>query len=259
MMHTMTHTTLSTILLRPVFFIALSILLCKTFASTAQESERTIHHTNNNTVTNTITINLAISQEMVTSIVIALHQVQAKLQEYYGAAADAARTPLGAVRDTFVWMQENKIATTVYATALSWLYTHYFLVKLKYKLSHADNWSLWNPTLSIEELFAVPFKQLGETLGREAQIRYTSVHNPTDVLGPIVTFMQALDYEKDLLTSYIDTCTLLKSIGLQKIIWSDFEFVLHCKKRLTRLLYLKNAFTHWITEYKLANPVLRQL
>lgn len=190
---------------------------------------------------------IGITQEMATNIQL---YISTQITALYNAAHRAYEKTCSTVESCADWASNNKIKLTLYTSAALYAYITYKLFTLKYMLVQPDNWSLWNNTLSYDDLRALSEKQLAETLIKEAQQRYTVIHEPENFMLPIVTFLQTVEHEKQILQGYRSLCGWITTLHLNKIMWFDEQLERACEERLKRLAYLRAIFINWITEYK---------
>lgn len=148
------------------------------------------------------------------------------------------------------YLNNNKLRLSIYALLGSYVYLHYKLFSIQYALNKDTNWSLWNNAVPFEELFAIPQKELGETIIKEAQRRYTLAENPEDFVTPLITFLREVEVERELLQAYMTLCIWIRRLHISKISWIDAALEASCKERLQRLAYLKNVFLTWYAEHK---------
>jgi hypothetical protein len=194
-----------------------------------------------------INIFIGITQEMATNIHTYITSKFKAIHETGQKAYADASASLGDLKE---WASHNKLKITAYSLVSLYSYITYRLFTLKYSLIQADNWSLWNNTLSYDELCSLPQVNLGEMLIKEAQQRYTLIDDPENFITPIVTFLQTVEQEKKLLTNYISLCGWITTARLGKIFWFDEALTHACEERLKRLAYIRAVFVNWITEYK---------
>lgn len=197
----------------------------------------------NQSYSNSTNINISVFQEMASSIT-------NSIKNLYEAAHKAYEKGMESLSDLTVWAGNNKLKVAFFTAASLYGYITYRLFALKSHLMQPDNWSLWNNSRSLEELSAIPEKELGEILIKEAQRRYTLLDDPENFIMPIVIFLQTVEQEKQILQAYISLCGWIKTVRLGKIFWIDEQLATSCEERLKRLAYIRAIFVNWITEYK---------
>jgi hypothetical protein len=203
------------------------------------------HNFNNITFSPNFSNNVSVStfQEMTASI-------NSTIKVMCDAAGKAYEKSAESLSNLKEWASNNKLKVALYTTASVYGYVTYKLFTLKHVLAQPENWSLWNHSTSLEELYALSEKELGEILVKEAQQRYTIVNDPENFITPLVTFLQMVEEEKKLLQAYISLYEWIQSLRLEKILWVDAQLAAACQERLKRLAYLRAIFVNWITEYK---------
>ena len=193
-----------------------------------------------NTYNRTTHINITLSPELIN-----------KIEAARDSIAHTIQTPFQLAGQLYTWVMDNKIQSSLYLAGAAYAYLHYRLFSLQYQLQAAENWSLWNKVVPLEELFATPQKMLAQTLMHEMQRRYTKADSPNDFFGPMVAFLHAIEQETALLQAYDRLCSWSKTIYISKVVWFDEQLHAACDMRIKRLAYLKSVFVNWIAEYKI--------
>lgn len=227
-------------------------------------NQTNLNNTANPNQSNNNTINIGITQEMMSnlaayasstassiasSVTNTITSIQTKIQTMMHNGRDMSQDMAHSLAD---YVQNNKLKLSLYALLGSYSYLHYKLFSLQYALSKDTNWSRWNNAVPLEELFALPQKQLGEIIIKETQRRYTNIENPDDFVTPLVTFIREVDRERELLQLYTTLCVWIRRLYLAKISWINVALETQCQERLQRLAYIKNVFLIWIAEHKFA-------
>lgn len=115
-----------------------------------------------------------------------------------------------------------------------------------------DLWSSWKSSLELETLLSLPQKELAEELVKEVQRRYTNPANPTDFVSPLSAFLTALEKERKALEFYAEFNAWIQALYLSKIIPLSCSSYTDAKKRVQKLVYLKNIFITWAIDFKMA-------
>ena len=149
------------------------------------------------------------------------------------------------------WISKNKMKTTLICAAMSYVYIHYRLLKLKKALMEPQNWSFWHISLS-PTLSSQPPMAVAKALVIDVQRCYTKAENPENFISPLVSFLRDVEQEETTLKEYISLCSWLNILFIGKICLIDAELYQACSERLKRLDYLKSIFLQWVAEYKFA-------
>ena len=172
------------------------------------------------------------------------------LKAVYEAAHAAYEKSIESLGTLTEWAGNNKLKLTFYTTASVYAYITYRLYTMTHLLAQPDNWSLWNSSSSLEELYAIPEKHLGDILIKEAQQRYTLMDDPENFITPMVTFLHTVEEEKKVLQAYIKLYDWIHAAHLDKLFWLNDNLATAYEERLKRLAYIRAIFVNWITEYK---------
>lgn len=131
------------------------------------------------------------------------------------------------------------------------------LVYLHHVLSNEHQWSLWKQEFTLEQLLALPQKELAKELLFTIQQRYHTPATVQDFFVPLISFFNDTEYELtllkqfDMLHHYIDTLHLSWIFPSQQIARKEIP------TRIEKADYFKQLLITWLAEYKIASvPVI---
>jgi len=184
------------------------------------------------------------------------------------------------------YLQTNKTNLLIKALIAGYIWVNYRLFQLRTYLQDPQRWSFWKSNFSLSQLLELPQKDLAHELILDVRRRYgaESAHDITSLSTPITSFLQSLEEETNALEKYlmianalikIDTfeqqCVHALSGWIPKFYGFSLSFIISfiaskcaiktffyldeklmnsIQERLSKLAYLKNIFTHWVTEFK---------
>jgi len=114
-----------------------------------------------------------------------------------------------------------------------------------------DSWGSWHKEYSLEVLLALPPQQIAQDLVIEIQRRYSNNANPTDFIGPLISFCKSIDYEMELVNHFITLYAFLVRIHLNVLFPLNIQKCASLADTLKRLQYIKNIFLAWAADYKI--------
>jgi len=140
-----------------------------------------------------------------------------------------------------------------FAVSAALIYGYFFLKTWKAKryAAQKEPWFAWKINVSMEDLLAIPQKELAQELVTEIQKRYIQTQNPENFLLPFTLFMQNIEQELKRLKSDLKLHRWIIKLRVKKIfpLRANIELL---QEKIQRLVYFQNIFTSWMTEYKLA-------
>lgn len=135
----------------------------------------------------------------------------------------------------------------------SYLWIQFF--KARWRLLRSESWCNWHAEYSMEELIQLSQKQLALDLLTTIQQRYQTDHDVTDFLSPLMHFLQEINHELAIFSFCINRYATLQKLYLTVLFPFQGCFIDRAQEAHQRLLYLKNIFLSWITEYKITTNI----
>ncbi len=204
-------------------------------------AENTSANTNSNRNTNSTRTNIHVATEQI------LHMLK---QTYAHARAIDPRKQARSMAKKLSNYTVEIIAgsvTGVYLT-ICWM-----LVSTNHYLKRPDLWSKWKKQATLEQLFEISQQELAKDLIRDIQCKYMNLDNPTDIIMPLVRFVQAVDNEMNSIKRYISLATNLDQLHVLVIFPATKKTIKRAKKQLKRLQFVKHVFASWAVEYSMNN------
>lgn len=122
-----------------------------------------------------------------------------------------------------------------------------------YYLQDHSLWSRWKPDCSFTDLCAIPEKELEKELIRTITKRNCNKKNPTDMVHPLISFINTIDTEIYRIKRYISTASAIKKCRLIKFFPTNDTKITNAQHLLERTLFIKHIFLSWLAEYNLTS------
>lgn len=138
---------------------------------------------------------------------------------------------------TYDWIKNNKKKCILYAVVGCYAFLQFCLCYLVFKLSKANNWSLWKNQATLEELYRC--KQ--EDLFKEALEILRNAHPAEDTGTLYARFLKEANDELKKLSMYRSLTKFCEQIYLNKILFYNAHLYESIPDRISRLLFIKNS------------------
>lgn len=132
--------------------------------------------------------------------------------------------------------------------AAVWVRLFYYI----HYIFQSTGWGTWKENLSIDVLYAIPKQELGKELLFAVQQKYQKAETLNDFFLPLISFLRDADDELLMLNNFVAFYDLLHKAHVDTIFPLQEIILTKARQRLQRLLYLKEVFLYWVTDYKIA-------
>ena len=114
-----------------------------------------------------------------------------------------------------------------------------------------ETWGSWHNDYPHEVFMSMSHQEIAKELVIEIQRRYSNIKNPTDFIGPLITFAKSIDSEIKLVDHYLWLHSILQRSHLNMIVPLNIEACVLLPKMMQRLRHIKNIFLTWAADYKI--------
>jgi len=125
------------------------------------------------------------------------------------------------------------------------------LYNLERCISNTEVWSSWKSHLILNDLLVLDQKELTRELLHAIQKKYAAPDNLHNFVLPLVYFMQEFENEIATLKQLISIHEWLCFCRLSHIFFIKKSTIERAKERISRLYFLHNILTTWMSDYKL--------
>ena len=179
-----------------------------------------------------------------------VNQISNYVKQSFKAAACGVQGQLLSLR-SLIW--RHKIKLTLSGALGLYLYLIYKMISINIFCCRENLWSSWKKGASLEELLAIPQKEVTNDLIRSIQSRHIQKKEPSNSMASFVFFIQVIDEEEKQLRSYVRFYGLVARLNMWKIFppgVASLEKKQELNERLKRIVYIKNIFSTWLAKYK---------
>jgi hypothetical protein len=157
------------------------------------------------------------------------------------------------IYDSFTsWLAEHKRVLLFAGLGGTYGYSQYALRRVALQLHDKYTWSLWRDVqYTLDELYAIQKDTVCVELIKDIQKKYMTCCLMNDFLKPISLFLVDIAQEEDYLQWYKKWYELSGKYYCRVLCFFDSSIVSSVDERLERLLYIKNIFMDWLSDYKL--------
>lgn len=120
-------------------------------------------------------------------------------------------------------------------------------------LQDCSLWCHWKKDCSFADLCALPEKELEKELIHSIAKRNYNKKNPTDMVHPLISFINTIDTEIYRINRYISTASAIKKCRLIKIFPTNDTKIATAQRLLERAHFIKHIFLSWLAEYNLTS------
>jgi hypothetical protein len=120
-------------------------------------------------------------------------------------------------------------------------------------LQDCSLWSRWKSDCSFADLCAIPEKELEKELIRTIAKRNCNKKNPTDMIHPLISFINTIDTEIYRINRYISTASAIKKCRLLPFFPTNDTKIANAQRLLERAHFIKHIFLSWLAEYNLTS------
>jgi hypothetical protein len=125
------------------------------------------------------------------------------------------------------------------------------LLYMGYKILQRTTWSCWKDHIPYDIFQVIPHQELGRELLYAIQQRYQTSQNLTDFLTPLISFLHDVDYELALIKHFLKIHIWLKTFRLSTMFPHQEDLIQKAEEKRQRLIYLREVFMYWVTDYKI--------
>ena len=120
-------------------------------------------------------------------------------------------------------------------------------------LQNNSLWARWKSYCSFADLCAIPEKELEKELIHTIAKRNCNKKNPTDMIHPLISFINTIDTEIYRINRYISTASAIKKCHLIKFFPTNDTKIANTQQLLERAHFIKHIFLSWLAEYNLTS------
>jgi hypothetical protein len=126
------------------------------------------------------------------------------------------------------------------------------LLLTDHRFLHSPNrWSNWKTECSFADLCSIPEKELEKELIRAITQRHCNKKNPTDMVHPLIKFINDIDKEISRAQRYVKIAHLITRLHLITIFPTNQTKIENTQHVLDRAHFIKHIFLSWLSEYNL--------
>ena len=119
-------------------------------------------------------------------------------------------------------------------------------------------WSRWKSNSTLEDLYAIPHKELEQELLRSIGQRNYNKTDPTDFSHPLITFIATIETEIKICKRYLAIAKATKRFRLITILPTNKTKIKHVRTCLARCLFIKHIFLSWLAERNLTTKSIKR-
>ncbi|HRN78431.1 MAG TPA: hypothetical protein PLU71_04275 [Candidatus Dependentiae bacterium] len=210
------------------------------------------NHTPNNNHTPDININLYLSQQQAVNTRTDMHPTfNTAISSNAYAQADASNILKGIPSSSSAYMITHKWQIILTGVLTCYTYVCYQVITGNLYLQRTDIWSAWKAPLSLQELCALPDKDLTQALIFAIQNKYINLTDPMDTGAPLAQFMHEIESERIQLEYYQYLHNWIKRTHTTWLFPLNTSKYSTIEQRLDRLAFIKHLFVTWLTEQKI--------
>lgn len=224
--------------------IILLVLCVNLHAKDEQKKEKRITREAQHPIT---VINLNVAGAELNQLLSTLQQTQTS--QSTSVISQEKLEALGNSLSSFIYKYKYWIPAS--SGIISYCLTYFRILEVNNLLNSKEAWCNWKNDTEFVNLLTTDINEISTELNNEIQKKYTDPANPTNMIFPMVNFINKAEAEIKLLQNYIKTCEWINFLGLKKIFPHINEANNYkAKEKINKLTYLKNIFSQWSVEFK---------
>lgn len=147
------------------------------------------------------------------------------------------------------FMDRRKYFLVACAGGCGYAWVCHLCVRANVYMARPELWCMWKRLCPTDELLLVPHDELARELLIEIQRRYVNHQNPTDFIGPLITFVHNVEDEMTMLAKIRLLSKCISRLFLTKIFPLNSDVIATIDERIKRLKHLNDVFLSWVAQY----------
>jgi len=152
---------------------------------------------------------------------------------------------------SYQWIKQHKYKIIRYSIFSSYISLWLFLLSSRYYLNKPDSWSQWQANIPFTELCTKPQQLLQQELIFDIQKRYINKQNPTDFLGPFITFIHKITMEETAVNRYVFLLNSINSLYLKRLFFITDKKIKEAEQVKQRIAFVKQLFLTYVAEFNI--------
>ena len=145
---------------------------------------------------------------------------------------------------SFRWLRNNKLSALILCATGAYAGLQTYLWYLAHYLSNDTRWSNWKRHCTLEDLYALPHKELIKDLAEETRQRYNS-DSPFENLK---LFVEQASKEIILLNRYKKLSHFARLALIKKLFFISDEVLESIEERVQRLIFVRSVAITWLND-----------